>query len=210
MQIALEKLGFGKCYHMEELIMNPQGVGYWEDAMEGKGVNWEALFEGYQAIVDFPGSMYYKELSDYYPEAKVILGLRDPESWYTSAYQTIFRVDPGLSLKLRIGLQALYKRRAKDIIRIIRLIDQSLWKNYFEGKFEDKAYAIERYNRHIVSVKEEIDPDCLLLHDPKEGWEPLCQFLNKEVPDEPYPRSNQGADFRSYTRGVIAESLRQE
>ena len=153
--------------------------------------------------------MYYKELSEYYPESKVILGLRDPESWYNSAYQTIYRVDPGGYLKAKIGLQSLYKKRARDIMQIVQMVNKSIWGGLFEDKFEDKEYAIEKYNQHIESVKEEVDPNRLLLHSAKDGWEPLCKFLNKEVPDEPYPRVNLGKNFTSYIRGVLAESLRK-
>ena len=149
LQIALEKLGYGKCYHMEELFRNPEGASHWKNAMEGKEVMWEELFKGYQSIVDFPGSMYYKELSDYYPESKIILGIRDAESWYKSAYETIYSFDPGLIFKLKVGAQALYKKKARDLLKVFQLNDKSLWEKYFEGKFEDKEYTIKKYTAHI-------------------------------------------------------------
>lgn len=207
LQIALEILGFGKCYHMEKLLRNPNGVGHWKDAMEGKKVNWDELFAGYQSIVDFPGSMYYKELSAYYPDSKVILGLRDPETWYKSAYETIFSFDPGILFKMQVGMQAIYNKKARNLIQVLQLNDKAIWGKYFEGKFKDKAYTIAKYKAHIEAVKKEIPKERLLLHDVKEGWEPLCEFLNTEVPKEAYPRSNKNEDFATWAKNVVVESL---
>ncbi len=58
LQLALEQLGFDKCYHMEELFRNPAGVKHWQDAYDGKDTDWNDLFKGYKSIVDFPGSAY--------------------------------------------------------------------------------------------------------------------------------------------------------
>ena len=154
--------------------------------------------------------MYYKELSEYYPESKVILGLRDPESWYKSAYETIFSFDPGVSFKLKVALQAIYKKKARNLIQVFQLNDKSIWEKYFEGKFADKEYTIRKYKQHIESVKKEIPPERLLLHDVKEGCDPLCKFLNKEVPKEPYPRSNKSEDFSSRAKSVVTKSLQEK
>lgn len=210
LQVALETLGYGKCYHMEELFRNPQGVSHWKNAMNGREVNWKKLFTGYQSIVDFPGSMYYKQLSEYYPEAKIILGLRDPESWYKSAYETIYSFDPGLSFKLNLGLQAIYKKKARNLLQVFQLNDKSIWKQYFEGKFEDKNYAVRKYTDHIEEVKKEIAPDRLLLHDARDGWKPLCEFLDKEIPSKPYPKRNKNEDFGDWAKNIVRESLREK
>src|SRR5438094_934614 len=91
LKAALEELGFTQCYHMIELLMHPEQVTYWEAASAGQPVDWDALFEGYQAVVDYPGCMYYRQLMEQYPEAKVLLSVRDPEKWYESARETIFQ-----------------------------------------------------------------------------------------------------------------------
>src|SRR5947208_7864431 len=91
LKAALEELGFGPCYHMIELITHPEQVVYWEAASAGQPVDWDALFAGYQAVVDYPGCRYYRELMRHYPEAKVILTVRDPETWYESCMATIYQ-----------------------------------------------------------------------------------------------------------------------
>src|SRR4051812_14465442 len=91
LKAALEQIGVEKCYHMIELLMHAEQVRYWEQASAGQPVDWDTLFEGYQSIVDYPGCRYYRELLAHYPDAKVLLTVRNPESWYESARETIYQ-----------------------------------------------------------------------------------------------------------------------
>ena len=79
LKVALEELGFGPCYHMSEVFENPEHVEEWEAAAQGKPIDWEELFSGYRATVDWPGAAFYEELIGRYPDAKVILTVRDPD-----------------------------------------------------------------------------------------------------------------------------------
>jgi hypothetical protein len=208
LQLALETLGYGKCYHMEALLRNPEGVKHWADAYNESSVNWNALFQGYNSIVDFPGSMYYKELHNYYPEAKVILSVRDPESWYQSALKTIYAFDPGPAIKIKLLLKMPFSSTARNLFKVIQLNDKSIWKKFFEGKFEDKAYAINKFNTHIEEVKQTIPENQLLIFEAKDGWQPLCEFLNKPIPETPYPRSNKGENFHEWATGIVKDVLK--
>ncbi len=76
---ALEELGFAGCYHMTEVLVRPGHAQVWDAAARGEAVDWEALFRGYQATVDWPGCNFYREFLRLYPQAKVILTVRDPE-----------------------------------------------------------------------------------------------------------------------------------
>lgn len=127
LQLALEELGYGKCYHMEELLRNPAGVKHWKDAFDKNGVDWDSLFAEYHSIVDFPGSMYYKELSEHYPDAKVILSVRDAESWYKSTLSTIFDFDPGPAVKLKMLFKMLFSSVARNLFKVILLNNKSIW-----------------------------------------------------------------------------------
>lgn len=207
LQLALEKLGYDQCYHMEELIQNPEGVGHWENADQGLDSDWNQLFEGYQSIVDFPGSIHYKKLATYYPEAKVILTVRDREKWYKSAKSTIFSFDPGLAIKLRLLLSLPFSSKARHLLRVIKLIDQSIWKRFFQGRFEDKAFALQHFDAHIDEVKATIPTERLLVFEVKDGWGPLCQFLGKPIPSEPFPVSNQKEGFHTGARNLVKKTL---
>jgi len=79
LKIALEELGFGPCYHMTEVLKHPKHIRLWDAA--ARGVNWREIFEGYQATTDWPACIFYQELMNVYPDAKVLLTVRDPEKW---------------------------------------------------------------------------------------------------------------------------------
>ena len=86
---ALEKLGFEKAHHMMEVGKSPKQINYWSEIAKGMPVDWTEVFEGYQSTTDFPACVYYKQLADLYPDAKVLLSVRDEDSWYRSVEQTI-------------------------------------------------------------------------------------------------------------------------
>src|SRR5712692_3824595 len=89
---ALEELGFGPCYHMEELFDKPGVDAQWDAIVRGEPVDWNTVFKGYQATVDWPACAFYKALMQAYPDAKVLLTVRDPEKWYESVSSTIYQV----------------------------------------------------------------------------------------------------------------------
>ena len=201
MKAALEELGFGPCYHMVEVLDKPAFVRRWIAAARGKPIDWNTIFEGYQATVDWPSCAFYKELMQIYPDAKVVLTVRDPESWYESASSTIYQMR---SRTARSPIKyALLKLLAPRMRHAARLTNAIIWEGTFGGNFEDKQYAIAVFNQHIEEVKQRVPPERLLVYEVKEGWEPLCAFLGVEVPrDEPFPRLNDRSDF-------IANRMRQ-
>ena len=192
-QAALEELGFGPCYHMQELLMkHPEHIDTWVDALHGRPVDWKTFFKNYQATVDYPGCNYYKELMAVYPDAKVILNVRDPEKWYESAYNTIYaisKVMPRWS-----GL--INPQRAK----FRKIIGDQIWKRQF-GDFEDRQQSIATFAQHNEEVKQSVPLERLLVFDVKQGWAPLCQFLGVPIPQgKPFPHLNDTAEFRKRIR----------
>ena len=155
LKLALEQLGFGPCYHMIELLQEPARVAHWEAAFGGRPVDWDAALAGYRSTVDFPSYLHYRALMRQYPEAKVILTLRDPESWYESALTTIYRAKPGLGGMLRMAVRLPFSRFHRQLIRVFKLSD-SIWRDEFGGRFTDRAYAIEVYNRHLAEVRSHV------------------------------------------------------
>ena len=207
LQLALERIGYGPCYHMEELFRNPEGVIHWKNAYEEKETDWGTLFTGYESAVDFPVSMYYKELHKYFPDAKIILTLRDSEKWYNSAFNTIFSFDPGIGFKLKLLLKTITSSKARNLLKVLQLNDKSIWGKFFNGKFKDKEATIAKYNNHIEEVKQNIPSDQLLLFSVKDGWEPLCSFLGVQVPEEDFPNTNKGQDFAEWAKGIVLEVI---
>ncbi len=181
---ALETLGVGRCYHMMEVIQNPAHIPIWSDAADGTAIDWEALYDGYSATVDYPSTRFWRELTTAYPNAKVIHTVRDPARWYDSAINTIFQHmnSPPPEVSLLASLVAM----ARKVV----------FEQTFDGRIDDRDYAIEVFERHTEDVKHVIDVERLLIFEVAEGWEPLCTFLDLPVPSEPFPRANEREEFQ--------------
>ena len=189
LKAALERLGFDRCYHMFEFMEHPEHAKHWDAASKGKPVNWDALFEGYQSTLDWPGCTYYQELMQRYPDAKVLLTVRDPEKWFESASKTIFSAPEGVGALLR------FLRRPRQL-RSAFVVRRILFKGTFGGRTNDKAHAVRVFEDHIEEVKRAVPAERLLVYSVKEGWEPLCAFLGVPVPDEPFPHLNDAGSFQ--------------
>lgn len=203
LKAALEQLGFGPCDHMFELIKTTWRVEHLEKLERGEPADLEALFDGFQSAVDFPYAKYYRELMVAYPDAKVVLTVRDPEAWYESARKTILRKMPTALMPVARVL-GLFSRNARGFPRWYRYVDGAIFRGVFEGRTRDRAFMIDRFERWSDEVQKTVPPERLLVFQVSEGWEPLCEFLGVPVPDGPFPRSNDGASFEKRTslRGV--------
>jgi len=97
-----------------------------------------------------------------------------------------------------MSLQLPFSRRLRALVRVFRLTEQSVWAGDFAGRFKDRAYALEEFERHNEEVKRSVPPERLLVYEVSEGWKPLCDFLEVEVPEGvPFPHLN---DRRSFGR----------
>ena len=204
LKAALEKLGFDPCYHMTEVFANPEHANFWTAAWCGEPVDWDGVLGDYEAAVDWPACTFYEELMQRHPDAKVLLSVRDPDRWYESTRSTIYELSMliekspirrwifGLiSLLMFGGFTGRRSSLANDII----------WEGTFDGRFEDKAYAIGVFERHNEEVKRRVPPERLLVYEVKQGWGPLCEFLGVPAPEQPFPRLNDTAQMR---RGIKA------
>jgi hypothetical protein len=186
---ALEQLGFGPCHHMEEVIKHPAEVSTWEAAARGETIDWPRFLANWGAAVDFPAALYYRELMAAFPEAKVILTLRDPGSWYESMRQTIH---PAMTrFPNRVVAPRLPFMGAPA-----RVIRGTSLKRELLDRFADREHVIDMFNQWNEEVKRVVPADRLLVFEVKDGWEPLCEFLRVPVPDVPFPRVNDTAVFR--------------
>lgn len=180
LQLALEQLGFAPCYHMQTIVKRPRHLWAWSKIGRGEPADWHNLLHDYQAAVDFPISLYYRELLDVYPDAKFVLTVRDADSWYESTLETIYQ-----TIKLT------WLPKVNPVLGLfIRMVTDIVWDGVFNGRFEDRPRAIRIFKEHNATVPQIIPPGRLLVFSVKEGWGPLCAFLNVPVPDAPFPHAN--------------------
>jgi len=174
MKFALEHLGFGTCYHMSEVLAGARrNLPLWLDVVAGKP-DWDTIFEGFQSTTDYPACTYWRELAEFYPEAKVVLTIRDADRWFDSVSATIF------SEKMQGSLAG---SPAEAMMRGTIFAP-------FGDRMSDRAFMTDWFGRRNQEIIDTLPPDRLLVYSPKEGWEPLCEFLDVPVPDVPFPRVN--------------------
>lgn len=188
LKTALEKLGYVKTHHMLEVFPSAKQVRLWNGIGKGETPDWDAVFEGYQACVDFPASAHYKALLAHYPDAKVILTVRDVDKWYLSTKRTIYRFGAIIPKWARLLIPRIGK--------IYSLSEGNIWTRVFDGRFEDEAHAKQVFLDHAKDVEASVPPEKLLIFEVAQGWEPLCKFLDVPIPEEAFPRLNDTASMR--------------
>lgn len=184
MRLALNELGFGPCHHMHEVIEKPLEVPYWLAAAKGQPVDWNQVFEGYNSCVDWPSAAYWRELAEFYPEAKILLTTRSEESWYKSITETIFK-----NMRDREG------KSLEDLDPFSEMIERMVTQNTFGGDITTKSHVIDVYNANIKATQDAFSDDRLLTYSIGDGWEPLCTWLDVPVPETPFPKTNSTKQF---------------
>ena len=184
LKVALEQLGFGPCYHMVEVFAHaPESFRLWEAVVRGEP-DWEAVFDGFAATVDYPGCTFWRELVSHYPDAKVILSTRDAERWFESGAATVFS-DP-------------HRARFESNPMMAEFFRLTVFDD-LENRLGNREKMVEYFNTWNQAVIDEVPAEKLLVHRSADGWGPLCEFLGVPVPPEPYPRVNSREEMTERT-----------
>jgi hypothetical protein len=184
---ALELLGLGPCHHMTEVFENPEQVPHWQALATFRPVDWDAAFAGYRAQIDWPGAHAWRALAAHYPDAKVIHSVRPEAAWWDSFSGTIGAIldrPPPADAPLPPHVWAMGAA-----------ISAMIGEQTFGGRHGEREAALAAYRRRQAEVVAAIPAERLLVYDVAEGWGPLCAFLEVAVPDAPFPRTNDRAEF---------------
>jgi hypothetical protein len=200
---ALERLDCGPCYHMRDLLMDLEtGLPLWEAAIDGKP-DWETIFGKACSTVDWPSAFFYRRLIEHYPDAKVLLSVRGGQEWAASMEKTIWGMWHGESVLH-------YMSQARTVVdplwnRYIKLMGRMNFDEggAFAGAADEAGLiaAMERWNEQVIS---DVPAERLLVWNPADGFEPLCEFLEIEVPADELPRLN---DTKAFREGIIGGAL---
>jgi hypothetical protein len=183
---ALETLGFGPCYHMIEVLRAPERARHWLEQTRSASHDWDTLFQGYRATVDWPAAAFWRELAARYPDAKVLLSLRDADRWHESVMNTIHQV-----------LTQAPPRSAPPLLQDFHeMVHTLIYQQTFGGRLDDRVHARRVFEAHNQAVIDAIPAERLLVYRPGDGWEPLCRFLDVPVPDGEFPHLNDTAFYR--------------
>ena len=178
LKVALERLLGGPCYHMTEVFVHPEHVGAWHDAARGRMPDWKELFTGYHAAVDWPASAFWPELMEAFPDALVLLSVRDAEAWWRSANGTIFPSVDRADGPWRAMIEDLFATR-------------------FTPSLDDRDACITAFERHNAELRRRVPAARLLEWRASDGWQPLCAALGVPVPADPFLRVNTTEEFHA-------------
>lgn len=185
LKLALEQLGFGRCHHMREVIMEPQSAALWVAAADGRP-DWARIFAGYQSCTDAPGCSFWRELAGLYPDAKVLLSVRDPQAWFESTQATVFS-------------ERMMGSNAKS--PLAEFFARTVYADFGEH-IHDRDFMLAQFERRKQEVIAAIPEPRLLVYDVREGWAPLCAWLGVEVPLAPFPHSNSREEMLALRKAM--------
>jgi hypothetical protein len=190
LKLALEQLGFGPCHHMVEVLQHPEQAALWTRKFRGEAVGWGELLAGYGSTTDAPSCFFYEEIGARYPDAKVILSIRSADSWWQSASATILSADNAERMMHSPNAAAL-----TSLFDNMQEFFRSRPGVFPDPSNPDRDAAIDAFEGHCDGVRRAFDEERLLVFEARQGWEPLCCFLDVPVPHTPYPRANSRDDF---------------
>lgn len=184
MTTALQILGY-TCHHMSEVFAHQEEqAALFVEAASDPTFEWERIYAGYTATLDWPGCAFWRELAEAYPEAKLLLTVRDPEEWFESYVATVY--EP-IALGWSGDPTGSWNEMAQRVI-----VARS-----FGGEPHDREHVIAAFRRHNAEVRAAIPAERLLVHRIDEGWRPLCNFLGVPIPSEPFPHLNSRASWHT-------------
>lgn len=186
---ALEMLGLSPCYHMQTAMTRPGHARFWIRARNGElnANDYQRFFREYRATVDWPACEFYRELMAAFPDAKVLLNVRDADAWYDSTRSTLFAVKDALPWWFPPS--------------VLRMQDAVVWNGRLNGQFANRERAISAYEAHIDEVRRTVPAGRLLEYRVEQGWQPLCDFLGVPAPEGvPFPRINDRRYFERVLR----------
>jgi hypothetical protein len=184
LKLALERLLGGTCHHMAEVFNRPEELPVWQAAADGRMPDWTTFLAPYSATCDWPSAAFWAEISDAFPDAVIVLSVRDPEAWLASAQATIFHPLAG----------AIARPRGEDAWADMA---RAVFHHRFSDRLDDRNAMLAAFSAHNERVRRDADPDRLVVWQASDGWEPLCAALGVPVPEEPFPLTNTTEEFRA-------------
>jgi hypothetical protein len=197
LKAALEELGAGPCFHMIDLIMGEnkeRDLPYWIKIANREPVDWHEVFEPWESTVDWPACSRWEELIEAFPEAPVLLNVRDFEGFYRSCENTILAVKEAAIA----GELAEDTNRDPPSPELWGVIEKLVWQGDFQGRFKDKDWVRAMYDERIETIKATVPPERLTVWElGVDGWEPLADMLGVEAPDKEFPHLHDTNEFRT-------------
>lgn len=196
LKAALGTLGAGPCFHMIELIngeRKERDLPYWERIANGEPVDWHEVFDGWESTVDWPACSKWRELIEAFPDAPVLLNVREFDGFYESCKHTLLAAKQAA---MNGGMAPDANREPPSPV-LWGVIQKLIWDGDFAGRFEDKERTRAMYEERIETIKATVPGDRLTIWNLGDGWEPLAEMLGVPAPEEEFPHLHDTNEFRA-------------
>lgn len=204
LKTALEYLGYQPCYSMTDVVLSRPGwndghLDAWHSLVcEGRSMDWVGLFARYEACLDAPTHYFFREIAEAFPDAAVVLTIRDPQRWFES-----WRTLQETSERVRVATQQDPRmRKWGELMQVLR--------GRAFGDAVDQEAVIRVFEKRIEEVKATIAPERLLVFDVHQGWGPLCAFLGQPTPEIPFPHVNDRETLKQAAEAFLAGNRSRE
>ena len=194
-RMALQHLLRAPCYHGSvPVVEQVDHLQPWVEMFQAGKLEPETakrLLNGCKAGVDWPVFCWYQELAQLFPEAKILLTVREPHAWFRSqkwlndAIYTMVAETPFSWFFSLIGLGSF-----TATMRAKHLIQHGIAGKRNRALLAGEEASVKFYEEHVEEVKASVPSEKLLVFSVKEGWQPLCTFLGLPVPEIPFPTVN--------------------
>jgi len=202
---ALLKILPGNCHHMQSVFLDRSGkhTDFFMRACKGEVTpqEWRDFVrsEGLSAGVDYPMSLFWRQLMDVFPDAKVLFTDRDPVKWYESVTNTVFKIVQFGKGLVNLPLRAVMPRMDCGSKLPYYPYPGEMGEKHPRGMFGaiegGQEEAVKFYKDLKEFVIKEVPEERLLVWHAREGWAPLCRFLGVPEPSEPFPNTNDTASM---------------
>ena len=194
---ALRILGFSVFDYLEHRDIHCKE---WVDLYcEGKLPDFGTMYKGVDAVIGLPASLWYEEVREVFPDAKVILSLRDNEDVWAQSWAKHIKYctsNGGYRLLSRVALDLLVRIFTDKVHHQLKsFLHPALLAAFGTMNSKCTVVAKKKYRQHNERVEEVIPTEKLLIYNVKQGWKPLCEFLGCDVPDQDFPRENMGTQL---------------
>jgi Sulfotransferase domain len=196
LKAALEELLDAPCFHMIDMITGErkqEDLANWIQVADGQPVDWNEVFEDYEATVDWPGASRWQELVDAFPDVPVLLNVRDFDGFYKSCENTILAIKEAAMA----GELEQDANREPPAPELWEVIEKLIWQGDFQGRFKDKEFTRKLYFDRIEEIRAYVPADRFVYWELGDGWEPIAEALGVAAPDEPFPHLHDTNEFRA-------------
>lgn len=201
MAFAYRELGYDAHHGLDDVLGNPwtqleqaaeatwPGIPDSQPREKYTRKDWDKVWAPFDVCTDL-GSPFVPELIKIYPEAKVVIVKRDTDKWWasfeTELLDTLWHPRSWLINWITWNI---IKSRAPFAMMKIHY-------GFFgvRERADINAVAKRKYEEYYENIINTVPPERTLIYDIQSGWEPLCKFLDKPVPDKPFPRVNEKAE----------------